>query len=263
MESMVRHLHEAIKEVRITPAEWMEAITFLTRTGQISDNKRQEFILLSDVLGVSMLVDTLAHDTTSGATANTVLGPFHVSDAPHYANGADIRLKQTGEAMWVAGGVRDTEGRPVAGANLDVWQADDSGFYDVQRPNDLPEWNLRGQFTTDGNGHYDFITSKPLHYPIPSDGPVGDLLNALDRPFIRPAHLHFIVTADGYAPVITHYFDDRCPYLQYDPVLGVKSSLLTRFEPNVEHSGSAKSDSVKWTARCDFVLARGGDDPSA
>jgi protocatechuate 3,4-dioxygenase beta subunit len=229
MESGVRHLHAFIKEVEPTTTEWMAALEFLTRTGQICNEWRQEWILLSDILGVSMLVDAINNRRPSGATETTVLGPFHVSGAPRYPNGANICLEKKGEPLVVSGRVTDTNGKPVAGALLDVWQANEEGFYDVQQKGIQPDYNLRGIFTTDAGGYFWFRSIKPRFYPIPNDGPVGQLLEKLDRHPNRPAHIHFIVGAEGYQPITTHIFTPDCPFLGSDAVFGVKESLIADF----------------------------------
>lgn len=252
MAVVVKHLHEAVKEARITGEEWMAAIGFLTETGQICSDWRQEFILLSDVLGVSMLVDAINHRRPEGSTENTVLGPFHVSDAPRYANGANISLDGKGEPLLVSGRVLDGEGRPIAGATLDVWQANAEGFYDVQQPGIQPPMNLRGTFTADADGRYWFRSAKPRFYPIPDDGPVGKLLAALGRHPNRAAHLHFIVEAAGYDRIVTHIFTPDCQYLGEDAVFGVKPSLIADFVQNddaaraAEFGFSAPFWSVEW-----------------
>ena len=229
MSALVRHLHAAVKEVEPTHEEWLAAIKFLTETGQMCSDWRQEYILLSDVLGVSMLVDALNHRRPSAATPNTILGPFYVADAPHYPLGADICQDGKGQPMVVLGRVTGLDGEPVAGATLEVWQTNDDGFYDVQQKGIQPEHNLRGVFTSDADGSYWFKSVKPRHYPIPDDGPVGKLLASLGRHPNRAAHLHFIVTAPGYAPVITHIFTPDCPYLSQDTVFGVKRELVADF----------------------------------
>lgn len=229
MEILVRHLHAAVKEAQVSPEEWLASIEFLTATGQICNEWRQEFILLSDVLGVSMLVDAINHQRPEGSTENTVLGPFHVSGAPHYELGANISLDGKGEPMLVTGRVTDNEGQPVVGATLDVWQANNDGFYDVQQPGIQPQWNLRGIFTSDDEGRFWFRSVKPRYYPIPDDGPVGKLLAHLGRHPNRAAHLHFIVKAEGYDTVVTHIFTPNCPYLPEDSVFGVKESLIADF----------------------------------
>ncbi len=258
MTAAIRHLHAFVKEVEPTNEEWMAAIEFLTKTGQMCSEWRQEWILLSDVLGVSMLVDAINNRRPSGATETTVLGPFHVSDAPRYDNGANICLDGKGEPLVVSGRVTDTEGRPVAGALLDVWQANDEGFYDVQQKGLQPDMNLRGVFATDADGRYWFRSVKPRFYPIPDDGPVGQMLERLERHPFRPAHIHFIVGADGYEPITTHIFTPDCPYLDSDAVFGVKESLIADFRKvddpaRAEELGVANPfHAVTW----DFVLAR-------
>lgn len=229
MSAVVRHLHAAVKEVEPTHEEWLAAIKFLTETGQMCSDWRQEYILLSDVLGVSMLVDAINHRRPSAATPNTILGPFYVADAPHYPLGADICQDGKGQPMVVLGRVTGLDGEAVAGATLEVWQTNDDGFYDVQQKGIQPEHNLRGVFTSDAEGRYWFKSVKPRHYPIPDDGPVGKLLASLGRHPNRAAHLHFIVTAPGYAPVITHIFTPDCPYLAQDTVFGVKRELVADF----------------------------------
>ena len=196
MTSLVKHLHAFIKEVEPTNEEWMEGIQFLTKTGHMCTDWRQEFILLSDTLGVSMLVETINNRKPSGATETTVLGPFHVADAPRYPNGANICLDGKGEPIVITGRVTDTDGKPIKGALLDVWQANDDGFYDVQQKGIQPDMNLRGIFTTDADGRYWFRSVKPRFYPIPDDGTVGKMLKALGRHPYRPAHVHFIVGAE-------------------------------------------------------------------
>ncbi len=226
MTSLTRHLHAFVEEVGLSQQEWERAVDYLTRVGQACDEVRQEFILLSDVLGVSMLVDEVNHGTPAGATESTVLGPFHVVDSPPRALGDDISLDGVGDPVVVAGRVRDLEGRPVPGASLDVWQASTDGFYDVQQPGLQPERNLRGLFTADDEGRYWFRTVLPKWYPIPDDGPVGDLLAATGRHPNRPAHVHVIAGAAGHAPLTTHVFLAGSPWLDSDAVFGVKDSLV-------------------------------------
>jgi catechol 1,2-dioxygenase len=229
MGALVRHLHAFVRDVELTEAEWHRAIRFLTATGQMCDDKRQEFILLSDVLGVSMLVDAVNNRKGPGATESTVLGPFYVADPPRRALGDHICLDGKGEPLFVSGRVLDGHGKPIAGASLDVWQAHEDGFYDVQQPGVQPAMNLRGLFTADKDGRFWFRSVKPRHYSIPHDGPVGKLLATLGRHPNRPAHLHVIVSAPGFAPVTTHIFVDDDPYLASDAVFGVKNSLVGRF----------------------------------
>lgn len=256
MAIMVRHVHAAIKEARVTGEEWMAAIAFLTTTGQKCSDWRQEFILLSDVLGVSMLVDAINHQRPAGSTENTVLGPFHVSDAPRYAHGANISLDGKGEPVLVSGRVVDNEGRPIAGATLDVWQANEDGYYDVQQLGVQPAMNLRGIFATDTEGRFWFRSAKPRYYPIPDDGPVGKLLAALGRHPFRAAHLHFIVEAPGYDRIVTHIFTPDCGYLGEDAVFGVKRSLIADFVAVDDPARAAKLGfaSPFWSVEWDVVM---------
>ncbi|MEV6639459.1 intradiol ring-cleavage dioxygenase [Amycolatopsis sp. NPDC051371] len=229
LAALVRHLHAFAKEVELTEQEWGAAIDFLTRTGQKCDDVRQEFVLLSDVLGISMLVETINHRTGGTSTESTVLGPFHMVESPPRELGDNIALDGKGELCLVTGRVTGTDGEPLAGALVDVWQANENGFYDVQQPDVQPERNLRGLFTADEDGRFWFRTIVPRYYPIPDDGPVGELLAATSRHPNRPAHVHFIATASGYRPVTTHLFVDDSPYLNSDAVFGVKESLIRRF----------------------------------
>jgi protocatechuate 3,4-dioxygenase beta subunit len=226
MESFVKHLHGFVGEVEPTLGEWEQAIAFLTDVGHKSVGARQEFILLSDVLGVSMLVDAINNRTAVDATASTVLGPFHVQDAPARELGADIAVAEDAPRCVVRGTVRSASGDPLAGAVLDVWQADDAGFYDVQQPEGVPQHNLRGVFTADDSGQFWFRTIAPKYYPVPEDGPVGALLRATKRHPNRPAHIHFIASAPGFDTVVTHLFIEGSPYLDDDAVFGVKQSLI-------------------------------------
>lgn len=257
MAVLTRHLHAAIKEIEPSHDEWLRAIEFLTRTGQMCTDWRQEYILLSDVLGATMLVDAINHRRPKGATPNTILGPFYVADAPRYENGANICLDGKGEPTLVSGRVLDTQGNPIAGATLDIWQTNDDGFYDVQQKGVQPDHNLRGLFTSDADGFYAFRTVKPRHYPIPADGPVGQLLGELGRHPHRAAHLHFIVTAPGFDQVITHIFTPDCPYLHEDTVFGVKKELIAEFTRQTDQATARRYDlqvpflAVNW----DFVLS--------
>jgi hydroxyquinol 1,2-dioxygenase len=221
-----------VRETELTIAEWDQAIEFLTATGQKSDRERQEFILLSDVLGISMLVETINSRKAAGAaTESTVLGPFHMVLSPRRALGESIDLVGTGPLAVLEGQVRSADGTPLPGAELDVWQANDHGFYDVQQPELQPVGNGRGLFTADSGGAYWFRTIVPAHYPIPTDGPVGALLEATKRHPYRPAHIHFLVTAPGHRPLTTHIFVADSPYLESDAVFAVKDSLITEFTP--------------------------------
>ena len=258
MEVITRKLHEAVKEIEPTQEEWFKAIMFLTETGHKCDEWRQEFILLSDTLGVSMLVDAINSRRPTGASENTVLGPFHVPDAPEYAMGTNICLDDKGEDMVVRGRILDTDGNPIANAKIDVWQTNDDGFYDVQQKGLQPDFNLRGVFRTNADGTYWFRGVKPRFYPIPDDGPVGKLLGQLGRHPNRPAHLHFIVTADGYDTLTTHIFDPDDPYINSDAVFGVKQSLLANFNKVEDPSRSSQVGFAGpyWDVEFDFVLAR-------
>ena len=227
--ALVKHLHAFVRETEPTIAEWEYAIDFLTRTGQKCDEERQEFILLSDVLGISMLIETINNRTSGGATESTVLGPFHVVASPRRELGDSIDQVGTGRPCVVRGRVLNAGGMPVPGAELDVWQASDQGFYDVQQPGVQPRANGRGLFTADADGAFWFRTVVPSHYPIPVDGPVGTLLNATKRHPYRPAHIHFIVSAPGYRKLTTHIFVAGSQYIESDAVFAVKKSLITEF----------------------------------
>ena len=231
LTSLVRHLHAFVRDTEPTIAEWERAIDFLTATGQKCDDERQEFILLSDVLGISMLVETINNRTTAGATESTVLGPFHMVTSPRRALGDSIDLVGTGPQCVLEGRVLSADGTPLPGAELDVWQANDQGFYDVQQPDVQPPGNGRGLFTAGPDGAYWFRTIVPTYYPIPTDGPVGTLLEATKRHPYRPAHIHFIVTAPGHRPLTTHIFVAGSPYIESDAVFAVKKSLITEFTP--------------------------------
>jgi catechol 1,2-dioxygenase len=259
MAVLIRHLHAAVKEIEPTPDEWMTAIRFLTDTGHMCTDWRQEFILLSDVLGVSMLVDAINNRKPSGASESTVLGPFHVDGAPELPMGADICLDQKGEPMLVTGRILDTDGNSVAGARIDVWQANDEGFYDVQQKGIQPDFNLRGVFRTGADGRYWFRGVRPRFYPIPDDGPVGKLLAALGRHPWRPAHLHYIIAVPGFATLTTHIFDPDDPWIGSDAVFGVKESLLARFVPVDSPAAMAEAGFDRPFVRVDhdFVLAPG------
>ena len=230
LASLVRHLHGFVREVEPTFGEWESAVGFLTATGQMCDDQRQEFILLSDVLGVTMLVDAINHRKASAATESTVLGPFHMVESPKRELGDTIDLVATGQPCVVTGQVRSLDGTPLAGAQVDVWQADDHGFYDVQQPGAQPPGNGRGLFTCDDDGRFWFRTVTPSPYPIPTDGPVGGLLQATGRHPYRPAHIHLIVAADGHQPVTTHVFVAGSQYLDSDAVFAVKQSLIRDFD---------------------------------
>jgi protocatechuate 3,4-dioxygenase beta subunit len=265
MTSLVRHLHDFVKDVELTEEEWGFAVEFLTRTGHMSDDVRQEFILLSDVLGVSMLVETINHRTGGQSTESTVLGPFHVVESPPRELGSNIALDGKGQPCLVSGKVTGPDGEPLAGALVDVWQANDDGFYDVQQPGIQPERNLRGLFTVDDEGRFWFRSVVPRYYPIPADGPVGQLLAATGRHPYRPAHLHFIVAAPGYRPVTTHVFVADSPYLDSDAVFGVKDSLV-RDVPEVDDPARAAEVGLPnpfRTLTFDLTLLRADQAPPA
>jgi catechol 1,2-dioxygenase len=228
MQSLALHLHAFATEVELTQEEWEAGIRVLTETGHITDERRQEFILWSDVLGLSMLVDALEHTASNGATESTVLGPFYVPGAELREFGASIAEEPAGEPAWVHGYVRDVNGKPIAGAELDVWQNGDDRLYAVQNP-DAPEHHLRGRFRTRDDGSYAFLAVRPVPYTIPDDGPVGRMLAATERHPWRPAHIHMIVRAPGYRTLATHIFDAASEYLDSDAVFAVKPSLLREF----------------------------------
>ncbi|RPE38136.1 hydroxyquinol 1,2-dioxygenase [Streptomyces sp. Ag109_O5-1] len=236
LTALIRHLHAFASETRLTQREWEAAIAFLTATGQTCTDTRQEFILLSDVLGLSMLVETVNGQSEPDRTESTVLGPFHMTESPVRALGDTIDLVGDGEPCVVTGVVRSADGTPLPGAVLDVWQADPHGFYDVQQPDVQPPGNGRGLFTADDEGRFRFRTCVPSAYPIPTDGPVGTLLKATGRHPYRPAHIHFIVSAEGHTPVTTHIFVAGGEYLDSDAVFAVKESLVKDFTPTDEPS---------------------------
>jgi len=257
MAVLIRHLHAAVKEIEPTEEEWLKAIFFLTDTGHMCNDWRQEFILLSDVLGVSMLVDAINNRKPSGASESTVLGPFHVADAPEMPLGANICLDQKGVPMLVRGRILSTDGTPIAQAKIDVWQANDEGFYDVQQKGLQPDFNLRGVFRTNEKGEYWFRGVKPRFYPIPDDGPVGKLIRALGRHPYRPAHLHYIIEAPGFQALTTHIFDPDDPYINSDAVFGVKASLMAKFALIEDPARQAANgfDKPYYEVAHDFVLA--------
>lgn len=257
MAAIVRHLHAAVKEVEPSREEWMKAILFLTNTGHMCNDWRQEFILLSDIFGVSMLVDAINSRRPTGASENTVLGPFHIEGAPEMEMGANICLDGKGEPMLVHGRILDTDGNPLQGVTIDVWQANDEGFYDVQQKGIQPDFNLRGKFATGPDGRYWFKAVKPKFYPIPDDGPVGQLLDKLGRHPYRPAHFHYIISKEGYDPLTTHIFDPDDPYINSDAVFGVKESLMAKFEPIEDSAKQAENgfDGLYYDVEHNFVLA--------
>jgi len=244
MTSLVSHLHAFAREVKLTEAEWFRGIEFLTRVGHMTDDRRQEFILLSDTLGLSMLTVAMNNDKPPGCTEATVFGPFHVDGAPHYALGEDVANGAIGEPCEVRGTVRGTRGEPVPGAVIEVWQADAQGKYDVQREG-LGRHQARGVLEAGPDGEYRFRTILAQAYPIPDDGPVGDMLRATGRHPWRPAHLHFMIKAPGYETLITHVFRNGDPYLDSDAVFGVRESLVADWVQQADGS---------WQVEYDFVL---------
>lgn len=257
MTALVRHLHDFAREVQLTEAEWMTAIQWLTRTGQISDDKRMEFILGSDVLGLSMLVVQMNHRLDPRATPATVLGPFHIEGSPELGFGEDMSQGLPGTPLFVSGVVTDLDGAPVPGAVLDLWQADNEGLYESQHA-DVDEARLRAKYTTREDGSYCVRTVAPLGYTIPMDGPVGELIGRTAISHFRPAHVHFLLAVPGYEPLITHLFEEGADYLDSDVVFGVKEQLVVRFErrePGPTPDGG--SIDVPWVeARYDFRLQR-------
>ncbi|MER6212280.1 MULTISPECIES: intradiol ring-cleavage dioxygenase [unclassified Streptomyces] len=258
LTGLIRHLHAFARETRLTQAEWERAIGFLTETGQTCTDTRQEFILLSDVLGLSMLVETINGDHAAGSTESTVLGPFHMTESPVRRLGENIDLVGGGEPCVVSGRIVSDDGTPLPGAVLDVWQADGNGFYDVQQPDVQPPGNGRGLFTADAEGRFWFRTCVPSPYPIPTDGPVGELLKATARHPYRPAHIHFIATAEGHTPVTTHIFVAGSDYLDSDAVFAVKQSLVEDFTPTDDPSLAREFgiENPFRHARFDLVLDR-------
>lgn len=222
-EALVRHLHAFVQEVRPTTDEWEQGIGFLTRVGHMCTDVRQEFILLSDTLGVSMLVDAIDNDSMAGATETTVLGPFYVTKPPVFENGADISNGMTGAPLLIAGTVTGPDGQPAQGASVDIWHSDDDGYYDIQQEGDLAG---RARLMTRADGSFDCRSVVPSFYPIPHDGPVGDMLQAQGRHPYRPAHVHFMISAKGCRRLVTHLFLADDPYLESDVVFGVKDGLV-------------------------------------
>jgi hydroxyquinol 1,2-dioxygenase len=256
MQALTRHLHAFVSEVELTEDEWFTAIDFLTRAGHMCNDKRQEFVLASDVMGLSMLTIGINHRHPNGATESTVFGPFFVEGSPAFENGDDLANGAPGVPCYVSGSVRSVTGEPVAGALIEVWQADEDGLYDVQY-SDLDEARGRGHLHADDEGRYWFWSVHPEAYPIPTDGPVGELLNATARSPMRPAHIHFMVKAPGYQTLITHVFDESDQYLDTDAVFGVRSSLLASFQHH--EAGTApdgRAMTGPWaTTEFDLILA--------
>ena len=255
MTSLISHLHAFIREVELTEEEWMSAIQFLTRTGHMSDDKRQEFILLSDTLGVTMLVDAINHRSPGEATESTIFGPFYREGAEELPMGASISKDGLGEPAVVMGRVLSTNGTPVPHALLDVWETNENGLYEQQDP-EQPDMNLRGKFRTDSEGRYCFVGIKPVSYSIPDDGPVGQLLRVLGRHPFRPAHIHLLISAEGFVPVTTHLFVKGDRYLDSDAVFGTKDSLVVDFvrHDSTEEAARYNATTPFYTVDYTFVL---------
>lgn len=256
MQSLIRHLHAFVRDIEPTGEEWFKAIDFITRTGQMSDNKRQEVILFSDVMGVSMLVDAINHRLPSGATPTTVEGPFHVADAPHLSDGANMAKDAPGIPAFVTGTVRSLDGTPIAGAVLDLWQTDGEGLYESQRGSEEP-W-MRGIYHSNADGTFSVRTVVPIAYTIPMDGTVGALMARTDISHMRPAHIHFAVSAPGHKAVVTHLFRKGDEFIETDVVYGVKAPLIVDFVK--KPGGKAPTGEVLaepfYEVRYDFVLQR-------
>ena len=258
MQSLVKHVHAFLKEVQLQESEWWKGIEFLTRTGHMCNDRRQEFILLSDTLGVSMLTDLMSNRKPAGSTESTVFGPFHRAGAPEREFGDSIvGADRTGTVTYMSGRVTELHGNAIAGAELDVWQAAADGLCDVQ-DSSLSEMNMRGKFRADKDGRYLVRTTRPVAYQIPADGPVGEMLRATNRHAWRPAHVHFVVSAPGYSPVTTHVFDSVDKYLDEDAVFGVKNSLIAQFKEHKSRDDAARKFGAEppfCTCEFDFVLA--------
>jgi hydroxyquinol 1,2-dioxygenase len=254
LTGLVQHLHDFAREVRLTEPEWMAAIQWLKRTGQISDEKREEFILASDVLGLSMLVVQMNHRFDPAATPATVLGPFHIDGSPELGYGGDMSEGLPGVPLYISGAVRSLDGTPVGGAVLDVWQADDDGAYEAQLP--VEEARLRAKYTTREDGTYCLRTIAPKGYAIPMDGPVGELIGQTDISYFRPAHVHFLLNVPGFRPLITHLFEEGGEYLDSDVVFGTKQELVVGYEHHEPGSTpDGGTSEVRWvSATYDFVL---------
>jgi hydroxyquinol 1,2-dioxygenase len=258
MTALIRHLHAFIREVQPSDAEWLAAIQFLTATGKICDENRQEFILLSDILGVTALKDAINNPQIDGLTEATVLGPFYRPGAPEVPQMTNIAGNIAGDSVLVSGKISDMEGTPIAGALLDIWQATGEGFYDLQLESLDGEMGLRGKIRSDSQGCYTFRTIKPSSYPIPHDGPAGSLLTQLGRHPYRPAHIHFIVSAAGYQPIVTQLFVAGDEYLSSDAVFGVRDSLVVNFKriESLEEAANSGLQAPFYKVEYDFVLKR-------
>lgn len=246
MDSLSRHLHDFARETRLTHSEWQQGLEILRETGRITTPQRDEFVLLSDVLGLSSLVDMI-HSPEVG-TSSSVLGPFHVSNPPVYPMGADLRGEFGGDVVLVKGRVLDTDGTPIPAATLDIWQTAPNGLYSSQDP-EQDEFSFHAKFTADADGSYRFTTVKPVPYTVPTDGPVGKILNATGRHPWRPSHLHYIVEAEGFKPLVTEVFPDDDPYLDQDTVFGVRDDLIMHYQP--QSAGSFPAEGLALSGQVD------------
>ncbi|HEY2401470.1 MAG TPA: dioxygenase [Steroidobacteraceae bacterium] len=259
MTSLVTHLHDFVREVRLTEAEWLTAIQFLTEVGKTCTDKRQEYILLSDTLGISVLVITVNHPADQGSVESTVMGPFYWANAPDLPLGSDLSVGVKGEPTFYSGRVLGVDGQPLANALLDIWSGDGEGNYDMQIPGET-EMKARGRIRTDAAGRYWFRSIKPTFYPVPTDGPVGVMLRKMGRHPFRPGHIHMIVSAPEHLPVTTHLFVAGGEYLDSDAVFGVKESLVAQFDrhpPGVGPNGE-RMDTAFYTVNYDFLLRPAG-----
>ena len=255
MQSLVNHLHAFAKDINLTHEEWNKGIEILERSGEISDEKRHEFILLSDVLGLSSLVDMI--NSKDGGTSSSVLGPFHISGAPDLKIGGDLKGDFGGQLLLAQGIIKNSKGIPIKDAKVDIWQTAPNGLYSSQDPNQ-DTYSFHGLQTTGADGRYAFTTAKPIEYTVPSDGPVGKILNACGRHPWRPSHLQFIIKAEGYQTLVTEIFSEDDPYLDQDTVFGVREDLVMKykemapdsFPPGFELSGSINENYL----RVDFDL---------
>jgi hydroxyquinol 1,2-dioxygenase len=258
MSSLITHLHDFVRDVKLTEAEWITAIQFLTDTGKTCTEKRQEFILLSDTLGVSILVITINNPASGGTTDSTVLGPYYWEGSPELPLGANLAVDVKGEPTYYSGRVLSSDGTPIAGAILDIWSGDGEGTYDMQMEGDVG-MKARGRIRTDAQGRYSFRSIKPEYYPVPTDGPVGRMLNKMGRHPMRPGHIHMIVSAAGHHAVTTHLFAAGSQYIDSDAVFGVKESLITAFakHPAGTAPDGSKIDVPYYTVNYDFRLSKG------
>ncbi|MGR9133242.1 dioxygenase family protein [Rhizobium leguminosarum] len=253
LAAAVTHLHTLIREVRPTQAEWRQVIEFLTDVGHASDERRQEWVLLSDLLGASALVEEINSRRPKTATPNTVRGPFFRADVPQLPLGGNISLDGIGETLEVSGRVQDLDGDPIANTEIITWQANAQGLYENQQPDLQPEFNLRGSFRTDADGRFHYRTIKPCGYGVPDDGPVGKLLREAGYPLRRPAHLHFIIKAPGFETITTHIYDGSDPHLAEDAIFAVKPELVRSFERQSERQGKG---ATTWRLDLAFVMVR-------